>query len=98
MRRVILLSLVLISFAFIPLLVAGAAGFAALRPVFDIVIVPSFAAMALLMLWMLVETIRDERLSPRERLRWQLFLLVGGPITACVYLSRRLAPPRYVRG
>jgi hypothetical protein len=57
----------------------------------------SFLAGVLLMTWMLVACIRDKSLSPAERLRWELLLAVGGPITAIVFLHRSTAVERRSR-
>jgi hypothetical protein len=35
--------------------------------------------------------VRNAALDKRERLRWELLLVVGGPITAMVYLHRKLS-------
>ena len=48
----------------------------------------SFVAGVILMIWMLASCIRDKSLSSAERLRWELLLAIGGPITAIVFLYR----------
>ncbi len=48
----------------------------------------SFVAGVILMTWMLVSCVRDKSLSSAERLRWELLLVIGGPITAIVFLYR----------
>ena len=82
--------LAIIAFGFLIPLLAGAIGLPSARRAFDVLLVPSFVAMAGLMLWTLLECHRDQHLSARERTKWLLFLLVGGPITAIIYLPRRI--------
>ena len=45
----------------------------------------SLVGAALLMLWMIIACVRNRSLSSSERLRWELGLLVGGPITSFLY-------------
>jgi len=81
---------------FIPAFLASWAGLAAhLSPrILDASMLFSFLAAIALMAWMLVACIRDKSLSAADRLRWELLLAVGGPITAVVFLHRVLADSR----
>jgi hypothetical protein len=57
----------------------------------DRVLMISFVCAVTLVIWMFVSCVRNAALDKRERLRWELLLVVGGPITAMVYLHRKLS-------
>ena len=62
----------------------------------DGVLMFSFACAVTLVIWMFVSCVRNASLNRRERLRWELLLLIGGPITAMIYLYRELSEPTFV--
>lgn len=80
---------------FIPAFLASWLGLAShISPAFlDRTLLASFTAGVLLSAWMLVACIRDKSLSASERLRWELLLVVGGPITAIVFLHKSTRSP-----
>jgi cytochrome c biogenesis factor len=49
----------------------------------------SLAIAALLMLSMVIFCVRNQSLTSSERLRWELALLVGGPITSLLYFLQQ---------
>lgn len=88
-RRLAFVALNVVAYAFVPIGLAGLMG----KPfgdAFGVFLVAGFCAMAVLMGWMLVECIADKSLTTTERLRWELLLVVGGPITAFFFLKDRL--------
>lgn len=92
LRRITFWLLAWAALLFLPAFVASALEIrtADLGYVYDRLLVFSFLAHALLVLWMFVATVRDKDLTARERRRWLLLLPIGGGITASVYLWLRL--------
>jgi hypothetical protein len=91
-RRLAFIVLNLVAYAFVPIGLLGLTG-KALGDAFDTSLVAGFSAMAVLMGWMLVECIADKSLTASGRLRWELLLVVGGPITAFFFLRERTFSP-----
>jgi hypothetical protein len=56
---------------------------------FTVLALGSFALAAIVMLCMVIACVRDVSLSPSLRLRWELALVVGGPLTALLYFVRQ---------
>jgi len=52
------------------------------------ILLMSFAVAALLMLVMVFACSRNSSLSPSQRRRWELGLLIGGPVTSLAYFIR----------
>jgi cytochrome c biogenesis factor len=83
--HLIVLAGILLPFVFSLLGVHSAAVGAVVEPITLI----SFAAAALLMLSMVIFCVRNQSLSASQRLRWELALLVGGPITSFLYFLQQ---------
>jgi hypothetical protein len=91
-RRLAFIVLNVVAYSFVPIGLLGFTG-KPLGDAFDVSLVAGFSAMAVLMGWMLVECIADKSLTASERLRWELLLVVGGPITAFFFLKGRAFSP-----
>jgi Na+/serine symporter len=91
-RRLAFIVLNVVAYAFVPIGLLGLLG-KPLADAFGASLVAGFSAMAVLMGWMLVECISDKSLTASERLRWELLLVVGGPVTACFFLKDRTFSP-----
>lgn len=91
-RRLAFIVLNVVAYAFVPIGLLGLLD-KSLADAFGASLVVGFSAMAVLMGWMLVECISDESLTASERLRWELLLVVGGPVTAWFFLENRTFSP-----
>jgi hypothetical protein len=83
--------LALAGFAFLPLVILS---FLRLLPTgawIEVALMSSFVSSVVLMIWMFLACLRDPSLDAKERLRWELLLVAGGPITAIVYLNQKLS-------
>jgi len=94
--RLLFWLLVAATILFVPAFLVSWLGLAVrLSPeILDSSMLVSFLAAVALVIWMLVACIRDRSLSRAERLRWELLLAIGGPITAIVFLYRSSATSR----